>query len=233
MRTLTLLLLSSSLYCTTARSQRLSHNEADFLHIAALQGQAADIDNLYQDIRGEAFFDTQWLPGFALTSTGQRIPGLRLKFDWHQSKFYANRHDTIYDLTTTTVTRCILYQSLTDTNTPYTFSRTLTITGIAPGKFVQLLAEGNLTLAKYRAVEIKDIHEDGVLSTAKSFVGQNYYYLIGSNNQSTAVKLNKKTLEKELADKWTEITNYAKEKSISFSDEEGWIALINYYNTLH
>ena len=230
MRLLHPLLLLSCIYCTAASAQRLSHNESDFLHIAGLQGVSTDIDNMYQDTRGEAFFDSQWLPGLAFTSTSQ-IPGLHLKFDWYQNKFYANRHDTIYDLSRTTITRCVLFPSLTDTSTRYTFSNTLPITGIPTGKFVQLLAEGSLTLAKYRTVEIKDIHEDGVLSTAKSFVGQNYYYLVRNSAQSTPVRLNKKTLEKEMADKWTQIAAYEKDKTLSFSDEDGWISLINYYNT--
>ncbi|MBS1605028.1 MAG: hypothetical protein JST42_20360, partial [Bacteroidetes bacterium] len=160
------------------------------------------------------------------------IPGLQLKFDWYRNKFYANRHDTIYDLGATTVTRCILYPSPTDTTTSYIFSKTLPIAGIPAGKFVQLLAEGSVTLARYRTVEIKDIHEDGILSTAKSFVGQNYYFLVRNGAQSTPVRLNKKTLEKEMADKWTQIAAYAKDKSISFNDEDGWTALVKYYNTL-
>jgi len=232
MRKLPLLISLSILYCSPAISQRLSYNESELLHLTALRSLPADIDNQYQDVRGEAFFDSQWLPGLAITSSGQRIAGLRLKFDWYQNKFYANYHDTIYDLSGTAVTRCILYPSQPDTAASYAFYKGYLIDGIAPGKYVQVLAEGRLTLVKYRTVEIKDIHEDGVLATARSFVGQNYYYLVRNGIQSTPVRLNKKTLEKEMSDSWTAIAAYAKEKDISFGDEDGWKALVAYYNIL-
>jgi hypothetical protein len=231
MRKLILLLVLPIVYCIPTKAQRLNYNESELLRITAMTSLPVDIDNLYADIKGNPFFNDQWLPGAAINPAGQRLSGLRLKFDWYRNKFYANYHDTVYDLSSTPFTRCVLYPS-PDTTVTHTFYKGLLINGIEPGKFVQVLADGRLTLAKYRTVIIKDIHDEGVLSTTRSFIGQDYYYLVRNSIQSIPVRLNKKTLEKELADKWTEIAAYAKEKAISFNDEEGWTALIAYYNTL-
>ena len=232
MRKLILLLLLSDVYYIQTSAQRLNYNESELLRITAMTSLPVDIDNLYTDVKGNPFFNEQWLPGTAINPAGQRLSGLRLKFDWYRNKFYANYHDTVYDLSSTPFTRCVLYSSPADTAVSYTFYKGLLINGIELGKFVQVLADGRLTLAKYRTVVIKDIHDEGVLSTTRSFIGQDYYYLVRNGIQSTPVRLNRKTLEKEMAGKWTEIAAYAKEKTISFNDEEGWTALVAWYNSL-
>jgi len=226
------LLLLASIYYIPTIAQRLNYNESELLRITAMTSLPVDIDNLYTDVKGNPFFNSEWLPGAAINPAGQRLTGLRLKFDWYRNKFYANYHDTVYDLSGTPFTRCVLYPSQTDTTVSDIFYKGLLINGIEPGKFVQVLADGRLTLVKYRTLAVKDLHEDGALTTTKSFVPQDYYYLVRNSIQSTPVKLNKKTLEKELADKWPDIAAQAKQKDLSFNDEAGWTALISYYNTL-
>jgi hypothetical protein len=228
MRLLTfpLLLLSFS-----SISQRLSYTQYELLHNEELKNAPANIDNLYQDIKGDAFFNTQWLSAVAISENGKTYKGIKVKFDQYKNKFYANIHDTIYDMSTSAINRYVLYPSLMDTTVYYTFQKGFSGNGLQPATYIQVFVSGKLTFVKYHTLEIKDTHED-VLSTVKAFVPQDYYYLIRNNSQPATVRLNKKTLEKEMADKWKEVSGQAKEKEVPFNEEEGWKYLVSYYNTL-
>jgi hypothetical protein len=213
-------------------SQHLSYNQYELLHIEELKNGPTNIDNLYQDIKGDAFFHPQWLSAIAIAENGKTYKGIKVKFDQYKNKFYANIHDTIYDMSTTPISRYILYPSLIDTTVSYTFQKGFSGNGLQPAAYIRVLASGRLTFVKYHTLEIKDSHEDGFLTTVKTFVPQDYYYLIRDNSQPSMVRINKKTLEKEMADKWKEISGQAKEKEVSFNEEEGWKYLVSYYNTL-
>jgi len=225
--TLPLLLLSFS-----SISQHLSYTQYELLHNEELKNAPANIDNLYQDIKGDAFFNPQWLSAVAITENGKTYKGIKVKFDQYKNKFYANIRDTIYDMGTSAISRYILYPSPTDTTVSYTFQKGFSGNGLQPATYIQVFARGKLTFVKYRTLEIKDAHEDSFLATVKTFVPQDYYYLIRDNSQPATVRLNKKTLEKEMADKWKEVSGQAKEKEVSFNEEDGWKYLVSYYNTL-
>ena len=213
-------------------SQHLSYTQYELLHNEELKNAPANIDNLYQDIKGDAFFNPQWLSALAIAENGKTYKGIKVKFDQYKNKFYANIHDTIYDMATSAISRYILYPSLMDTTISYTFQKGFTGNGLEPTHYIQVFASGKLTFIKHRTLEIKDSHEDGFLTTVKTFVPQDYYYLIRDNTQPATVKLNKKTLEKEMADKWKEVSGEAKEKEVPFNEEEGWKYFVSYYNRL-
>jgi len=88
-----------------------------------------------------------------------------------------------------------------------------------------------LGLLKQRAVELKDVHEDA-LSTTKSFVSQDYYYLVRPGGQLEAVKPGRKLFEQEMGEKWKAVSAYAKTKGWSAGDESGWVGILGYYNSL-
>ena len=224
--TLPLLLLSFS-----AMSQRLNSNEYELIRKEELKNAPANLDNLYQDIKGDPFFNSQWLPATAIAENGKTYKGIKVKFDQFKNKFYANIHDTIYDMSTSAINRYTLYPAPTDTTVSYNFQKGFSGNGLQPATYIQVLASGKLTFLKYHTLEIKDTHED-MLTTVKTFIPQDYYYLVRDNSQPETVRLNKKTLEKEMADKWKEVSGQAKEKEVSFNEEDGWKYLISYYNTL-
>jgi len=216
----------------SAISQRLNSNQYELIRKEELRNAPANLDNLYQDIKGEAFFNAQWLPAIAIAENGKTYKGIKVKFDQYKNKFYANIHDTIYDMGTSAINRYIIYPSPTDTTVSCTFQKGFSGNGLQPAAYIQVFATGKLTFVKYRTLEIKDSHEDGPLTTTKIFAQQDYYYLIRDNAQPATVRLNRKTLEKEMADKWKEVSGHAKEKEIAFNEEEGWKYLVSYYNTL-
>ncbi len=215
----------------SAISQRLNSTQYEMIHTEELKNAPANLENLYQDIKGDPFFNPQWLPAIAIAENGKTYKGIKVKFDQYKNKFYANIHDTIYDMGASAINRYILYPSLMDTTVSYTFQKGFSGNGLQPGTYIQVFASGKLTFLKYHSLEIKDVHED-MLTPVKTFIPQDYYYLVRANNQPATVKLNKKTLEKEMADKWKEVSGQAKEKEIPFTEEEGWKYLVSYYNTL-
>ena len=219
-------------FSVPAKAQHLNYDWYEIVHGSEMKNTPANIDNQYQDIKGEAYFNNQWMAGAAVADNGKTYAGLRLKFDWYQNKFYMNVHDTIYDLSDAPVRRYILYPSLMDTITNYKFQKGFSGGGLLATKYVQVFASGKLSFIKFRSLEMKDVHDDSPLTTIKRFIGQDAYYLVRSDGQTIPVKLNKKTLEKEMADKWKEVSGQAKDKEVSFSDEDGWRYLVNWYNTL-
>ena len=214
------------------KAQRLEYNQYELLSHEDLRASPTTIDNQYDEIKGNAFFSPQWLPATAITEKGTRYTGLKVKLDLYRNVFFANVRDTLYDLTNARVARFTLYPSLADTTVNYVFQKGFSIGTIRPDKYVQVLAGGRLTLLKQPTLEIREVNEDSPLSKVKKFVSQDYYYLATGDGQGTTVHLNRKTLEKEMADKWNEVSRYAKEKDLSFTEEQGWIYLVKYYNSL-
>jgi hypothetical protein len=214
-------------------AQHLAYNQYELLSRESLKAGPATIDNQYEDIKGDAFFSPQWLPATAITEKGTQYTGLNVKLDLYRNSFFANVHDTLYDLSNAHVARFILYPNPADTTLRFVFQKGFSVGTIRPENYVQVLAEGKMTFLKQPTLEIREVNDDSPLSKVKKFVRQDYYYLVsGGNGQGTTVRLNRKTLENEMVDKWTEVSRYAKEKNLSFTQEQGWISLVKFYNSL-
>ena len=214
-------------------AQHLGYNQAELLSGQQLKISSGNIDNQYNDIKGDAFFSPSWLPAAAISAKGARYQGLKMKYDIYKNKIYANVHDTIYDLTAAGIIQFILYPDGSDTTLRHIFQKGFAAGSLRPEQFVEVLAIGKLTFLRQPTLEVKEVNEDSFLAKVKKFIAQDYYYLITPDGQGSVVRLNKKTLEKEMADKWTDVTRYAKEKDLSFSEETGWIPIITFYNSLH
>lgn len=225
------LLLSFMWWPISATAQHLAYNQYELLSKGESKSGPASIENQYDDIKGTAFFSPQWLWATALTEKGTQYTGLKIKLDLYRNTLFANVHDTLYDLSSAAIIRVILYPSLADTAVNTVFQKGFSTGGIRPEQYIQVLVAGNLTFLKQTNLEVKEVNEDGPLSKVKKFVAQEYYYLARSG-QATVVRLNKKVLEKEMTDKWNEVTRYAKEKDVSFTEEEGWAHLVKFYNSV-
>jgi len=212
-------------------AQHLAYNQYELLNKSELKGSPGSIENQYDDIKGTAFFSPQWLSATALSEKGAQYTGLKIKLDLYRNKLFANVHDTLYDLSSASIARVTLYPSLADTAVNYVFQKGFSTGGIRPEQYIQVLAAGKLTFLKQTTLEVKEVSEDSPLSKVKKFISQDYYYLV-RDGQATVVRLNKKVLEKEMTDKWNEVTRYAKEKEVSFSEEEGWAHLVKFYNSV-
>jgi hypothetical protein len=217
---------------TFAHGQYLTYTRYELLRQGGLQANVKTIDNQYDDIKGEAYFSPQWLPAQIATVHGQSYIGIKLKLDLYANKLYTMIHDTVYDLSSSPIARFEVYPNFPDTLSKSVFGKGFSTGDIKSDQFVQVLADGKLTLLKQQLLQIKDIHDDSFLSTTKKFVGTDHYYILKKDGQGESIRLNKNTLERQTADKWKEVSQYIKVKDISASTEEGWASAIAYYNTL-
>lgn len=213
-------------------AQHLGYTQSELLTREQLKISSGSIDNQYSDIKGEAFFSPSWLLATVVTGKGSRYAGLKMKYDIYKNKIYTNVHDTIYDLSDAGVFQFILYPDGSDSTHRHIFQKGFTAGSLRPDQYVEVLATGQLIFCKQTTLEAKEVNEDSPLDKVKKFISQDYYYLLTPDGQGATVRLNKKTLEKEMAGKWEAVTRYAKEKDLSFSEEAGWIAIITYYNSL-
>lgn len=218
---------------SSLNAQHLGYNQSELISREGGKVSAANLDNQYADIKGSAFFSAQWLPADAITDNGTRYPGLKVMFDVYRNTFFANIKDTLYDLGATRISRFVLYPSAADTAVSYIFQKGFSTAGIRPEQYVQVLASGKLRFLKQMTLEVREVNEDSFLAKVKKFIGQDYYYLLTADGQGGLVRLNKKILEKEMADKWDQVNRYAREKDISFSEEEGWVSLVKFYNSIN
>jgi hypothetical protein len=215
-----------------ASAQHLGFTQSELLSREQMKISTGNIDNQYGDVKGTAFFSEAWLPATASTAKGAQYAGLKMKYDIYKNKIFTNVHDTIYDMSETGIIRFTLYPETSDTTLRHVFQKGYTAGTVRSDQFVEVLAAGKLIFFKQHTLEIKEVNEDSPLDKVKKFIGQDYYYLLTANDQGAVVRLNKKTLEKEMAAKWNEVTKFAKEKDTSFTDESGWSLLVNFYNSL-
>ena len=217
--------------CLAASGQHLSYTRYELLRLGG-QENIKNIDNQYEEIKGDAFFSPQWLAGTLSGKQGTYSSGLKLKFDKYANKLYANFNDTIYDLSSASFTGFCIYPNYPDTSIRSVFRKGFVAADFKLDQFMQVLADGKLIFLKQQAIQIKEVHEDSFLATTKKFIGQDYYYIGKKDIFAQAVRLNKTGLEQQLSDKWKDVSQYLKEKGLSASSEEGWISAIKFYNSL-
>lgn len=209
----------------TGRAQHLDYNRFELLSHGGMQ--AATVDAQYDDIKGSAWF-SDWRPAVLVSNDGRQYSGLQARIDLYKSIAYIKMNDTVYNINGTPIIRIILNAGQGDS---VVFQKGYSGAGVRPDQFVQVLASGKLGLLKQRAVELKDVHEDA-LSTVKTFVAQDYYYLMKDGGSPLTVKPGRKLFEQEMGDKWKTVSQVAKEKGWSTADEEGWGKIVQYYNSL-
>lgn len=224
------LLLTLSLVYSASHGQYLTYSRYEFLNKSQLQVNTS-IENQYEDVKGDAFYSTQWLPGKVTTAQGQQYSDLKLKIDIYANKLYAKIHDTIFDLTGTAITSCQLFQTYSNPAPEAVFKKGVSIPGAKPDQLFRVLAEGSLTLLKRQVLEIKEVHDDGILSTSRKFIETNDYFLVKKDGSAEMIRLNKSNLQQQAGDKWKDVSAYLKANDLSASSEDGWIAAISYCNT--
>jgi hypothetical protein len=207
------------------RTQHLDYNRFELLKRGG--SQAATVDAQYDDVKGSAWF-SDWQPAVLLGEDGRRYSDLKARIDLYKSIAYIKLNDTVYNINGTSITRIVLHPGQDDS---VVFQRGFSSPGVRAEQFLQVLATGKLGLVKQWAVELKDVHEDA-LSSVKTFVTQDYYYLVRPSGQIETVKPGRKLFEQEMGENWKAVSAYAKEKDISFNQEEGWILLLKFYNSL-
>jgi hypothetical protein len=220
-------------YSTVSHSNKLSLAERGLLSVSEKGLMPKDFRNIYSDIKGNAFFSQDWMMASAVNQRNVKYTGLKALFDVYKNNFYINVNDTIYN-TGPTIVRFECYPNENDTTKKFIFSRQFTLPDPAAGKYVQVLSEGKFSFVKYVAREVVEQNTGMYSEKEKMFLDKIYYYVIASSGQPLELtKLNKKNLQKALSDKWDAVQKFAsQDRDLSFSKEDDWKKIIDYYNTL-
>ena len=182
----------------------------------------------YVDVQGSQFLYDNWLNGMMELKNGVVFNNLQLKFDNYSNKFIANKGDKGYEITSD-IHKVWIYPEISDT---LFFENGFQINSkINAGKFLQVLAEGKITLLKFANKELETYNEYGNANILKRFRETPEYYIY-KNGQYETVKLSKKDLEDKLSDKWPAVSAYLSKSGVSGKDEKGWAKAFQYYNAL-
>lgn len=119
-----------------------------------------------------------------------------------------------------------------DTATKMIFKKGFTVNDkLAPDKYVLVLAEGKVTAIKYIYKTLEEITEYNIPGKIKSFANRMSYFFFKEGVTFTQ-KPNAKFVEDLLKDKWTLVSSFMKQNSLSTKNEDDCIKIINYYNAL-
>jgi hypothetical protein len=185
----------------------------------------------YVDIRGSQFLYDKWLKGKVSLNNGYLFSDLQLKFDIYANKFVLNKNDTAFEISSA-VHRVWMFPKGFDTSEVLLFENGFQINPkVNASIYLQVLAEGKITVLKYINKYLEDYNEYGNANVLKRFNDFDQYFIY-KNGQYQNIKLSKKDLEDIVQDKWTEVSSFLIKNNLSGKDEKSWTKSIQYYNSL-
>jgi hypothetical protein len=177
----------------------------------------------YSSMKGSPFLYEKWNAG---TATSQRgvYNELELKLDSYANILYYNREDNLYEFLED-IRSFVIFNG----DSMY-FKKGLSAPSLKPNQYVQVLAEGKMSL--YRS-EIKQISEMSEINAGmvKTFTTSTRYY-VTKDGQTQLIKLNKSDVLGFMKDKETEIKDYIEKNNIGTKKEADLAKIIKYYNSL-
>jgi len=182
----------------------------------------------YSGISGSPFLSDKWSKGYVTVQAGI-YKNLELKYDAYENTLYFNRDDQPYQFQER-VLGFTLTPNPRDSFTFIHYRNGLSGAGIRPNQFVQVIAEGKLSI--YRSdiklvTEVNQINQ-GIIKTFNTSVR----YVSVKDGAAQVVKLNKQELLDLMQDKKSEVEKYADENKLIFKKEFDVRVIVNYYNKL-
>ncbi len=185
-----------------------------------------------EKIEGSPFLKDKWIDASVKVENGYVFKHVSLKLDIYNSVFVFNRNDTAYELGNYVV-EVQFSPNYPDTTQKLIFRKGFSINNsINNSKFLQVLVEGKITLLKYYQKETEEYTEYGNAVKFKRFNDKETYYTL-KDGEYKLLSLSKKNLENLLQTQYGKIDAFLKGKDLSGKDENGWIAALNYSNSLN
>jgi hypothetical protein len=177
----------------------------------------------YSGMKGSPFLYDKWLPGAVTTPKGI-YPNLELKLDAYSNLVYHKKNDEPYEIQDEIKS---FYLLASDT---LHFKKGLSGKTLAPGQFVQVLAEGKVSF--YRS-DIKLISEMSEINSGmiKTFIAATRYFIV-KDGQTILVRLNKNDIIEYLGDQQEKVKAFIEENRIAGKKEVEISRIIDFYNTL-
>ena len=184
-----------------------------------------------EEIQGHPFFKDKWINANITDQNGYVFKNIAIKIDTYRNKVVFNRNDSSYELGPMVAQVCF-FPNAGDTTQKMIFKNGYDVTAfIKTDKYLQVLAEGKITLLKDYHKELEEYTEYGNATKMKRYRDVEQYY-IGKEGQFTGMGQSKKNLENVLQAKWPQVDAFLKQKEFSGKDEKSWVAAITYFNSL-
>ncbi len=186
---------------------------------------------IYNEIRGSAFLFDDWKPTHVTDKDGIIFLNVPVRFDAYANKFLFNHRDTAYEFITV-VKEFELFPSRGDTTTKMVFKKGFAADDkLTADKWVQVLAEGKITVIKYIRKTQQEISEYNVPGKINVFADNMTYFFI-KNGTTVSQRPSPKFLQELLSDRWTLMDAFMKQHALSLRIEDNYLKAINYYNSL-
>lgn len=180
----------------------------------------------FESVKGSQFHPDEWLNGQLTANDGTMYKNLRLKFDAYNNKVVFNRNDTSFEVDPPAKEIRLFTADTLVFKNGYTISPK-----IKAAMYLQVLAEGKITLLKQLEKNIEEYTEFSDATKYKRFT-ETYRYYIYTGNQYQEIKMSKKGLEDVLQDHWPAVSAYLSQKKLNQKDEKSWTMAITYYNSI-
>lgn len=182
----------------------------------------------YSDIKGSPFLFDKWIEGTVTTVKGVYTQ-LPLKFDVHNNLLFFSKDDMTFEFVDA-VTAFVLKPKPSDSSSYLFFKKGIAGGGLKADQFVQVLAEGKISLYRSDIKLLSEINEINK-GLVKAFSGATRYF-VKKGSSFTLIKLNKQEVMEVLKDKETGIQQFLDAGKLSLKKEGDVAAVFRYYNSL-
>jgi len=192
-----------------------------------------NLNYIYQveQINGHPFVKDKWMDASITANNGYVFKHIITKIDSYKNKVIFNRNDTAFELGPMVASVCF-FPDPADTTKKMMFKKGYEVSAfIHADKYLEVLAEGKISLLKDYHKELEEYTEYGNATKLKRYRDVEQYY-VGRDGQYSGMGLSKKNLENVLQAKWAQVDAFLKQKEFSGKDEKSWTAAFTYYNSL-
>ncbi|MFZ4057174.1 MAG: hypothetical protein ACOYKE_03510 [Ferruginibacter sp.] len=174
---------------------------------------------------GSPFLIENPVLGNVKLSFGKTYDNLQLLFDAYNNRVYYFEKDSIYQLIDV-----VVEFSLIEKNVTRQFKRIPADVKLLDGKFVEVLTEGKITIVHYHS---KKLEESAVYggTAKKSMIDLKETYFI-SNGKWKVAHYGLSNLNELTSDQQTALQAFLDKEKLNVKKEKGFIAAIQYYNSL-
>ena len=182
----------------------------------------------YSGVNGSPFLYDKWIAGTASTSKGTYV-NLELKLDAYNNTLMFRRGEDPYEFQDK-VTGFTLMPNKGDSSSYMYFKNGISGSGVKPDQYLQILAEGNVSLYRSDLKLMTDVNQinQGVI---KSFTSSSRYFIM-KNNELIPVRMTKKEIFEVLKDKEKELDSFATQNSLNTKKDADLIKIVRYYNSI-
>lgn len=202
--------------------------EGTFLH--DFTGKPYMLTRYIKVTEGSAFFKEDFMMGTAIMYNGDEFKNQwRLNLLDNQLNYLDNRQQEM--IATGSIKEISLFDTLTVRKYNFVYSDFLQGNSKPDRGWYERLSSGKTILLKQYKKALRETPLYGSASTELTITTQTRYYILFAGEWKWVKKL--KNLADFLSDKKVELLKYIKDRQWHTEAEENFIALVDYYNSLH